>query len=134
MNCPHCQQILPDNYSAAYCPFCGDDFPGDFPIEQTPVRAQESKPRKKWKWWLAFHLVFFGSPVVALGTFFGGDDSGDFFIFLAVGWIVCSWLLIEIFRGKLLLQILSPMLVLATYLGFIFMCFLAFLIGIGMTC
>jgi len=57
MNCPHCQQVLPANYPAAYCPYCGDDFPKDFPIEQTAFRPSESIRRRKSEYGLAFWLL-----------------------------------------------------------------------------
>jgi len=49
MNCPRCEHILPDNYSAASCPFCGNDFPKGFPIDQTPVRPTAPSATKEWK-------------------------------------------------------------------------------------
>jgi hypothetical protein len=114
MNCPHCQQILPDNYSAGYCPFCGDDFPKDFHIEQTAVRQPEPKPIKKWKWWLAFWIVFLGSSFFACASIFMEDLVVPC---LSVGWLICSFLSVRIFRGKLRLQIILPLLLLAVFLA-----------------
>jgi hypothetical protein len=37
MNCPHCQQELPENYGAAWCPFCGKNWlPEAKPFQKLP--------------------------------------------------------------------------------------------------
>jgi hypothetical protein len=128
MNCPHCQEILPDNYSAAYCPFCGNDFPKDFPIEQTAVRPPEPKPIKKSKCWLAFWIVFFGSSFLALASLYVEDLVVPC---LSVGWLICSFLLVRIFRGKLPLQIILPLLLMAFFLALGWLLpMVAFIVGI----
>jgi hypothetical protein len=37
MNCPHCQKILPDDYPAEFCPFCGKDLS---PAEQPGTKIE----------------------------------------------------------------------------------------------
>jgi hypothetical protein len=124
MNCPHCQHFVPFDYQAASCPFCGHDFPTDFPAEQMSFRSLVSTSPKKWKYCLAFWLVFLGSPFLAYRFAIGGDGSDTrlfemrFFgaiIILLVGAIVCGWTLQNIFRGRLVLQVILGMLVMLVY-------------------
>jgi len=134
MNCPHCQHILPDNYSARYCPFCGNDFPKGFPIEPSVVRPTGPRPITKWKWWLAFWLVFVGSPCVSLRavrTALVSDAAAIVMLSsLAVGGIICSWLLSRIFRGRVSARILFMVLVWGSYLVLLFL--LIMVLGIAM--
>jgi hypothetical protein len=117
MKCPQCQQVLPADYPAKYCPYCGDDFPKDFPIEQTSLRAPEKAPSKKWKYWLVYWLVSFGSPLLALCE----RNEIELLGCLLVGWFVCGWALQKIFLGKLRRQILFAMLVPVVYAATIFL-------------
>ena len=124
MNCPHCQQILPFDYQAAYCPFCGNDFPKDFPIEQTAVRPPESTPSEKWMHTLAFWLVFFGSPVLGLIVGMMGMEWPRWLLFPLVGATISVYILARDFNkkfgGVFLGTVLITLAVLAVYVGVIF--------------
>lgn len=134
MNCPRCEHILPDNYSAPYCPNCGNDLPKGFPIEQTGVRPTGPSATKEWKWKLAFWLVFLGSPCGAVCVLRKNIFSNGAWLvalsFLAVGGIICGWLLSRIFRGRLGVQIRFTLLVWGAYLVLVFLLFI--LLGIAM--
>jgi hypothetical protein len=132
MNCPRCEHILQDNYSAASCPFCGNDLPKGFPIEQTWVRPTEPSATKERKWKLSFWLVFLGSPCGAVCVLRNIFSNGAWLLALsclAVGGIICGWLLSRIFRGRLGVQIRFTLLVLGAYLVLVFL--LLMLLGIA---
>jgi len=61
MNCPHCQQTLPADHSAANCPSCGAALPS----AQAAGGAPETSQPSKRIWWLTFAIAFLGSPVLA---------------------------------------------------------------------
>ena len=50
MNCPHCQRELPENYGAAYCPFCGQNLPPENQIAESS--AKKLAP-------IRFHVMIF---------------------------------------------------------------------------
>ena len=60
MNCPHCQQEIPANYSVEWCPWCGKD-----------LVVQESESSKPPVWpvrtnWFVFFAVFLAPPVLTM--------------------------------------------------------------------
>jgi hypothetical protein len=57
MTCPHCQKELPENYSALWCPFCGQNLSLDQPPKESP-------PIKFNRWLFLCALLF--PPVLTL--------------------------------------------------------------------
>lgn len=57
MNCPDCQQPLPENYSATHCPHCGKGLPSPGPPPPGAVR---------WNDWSVFFTVLFAPGVLSL--------------------------------------------------------------------
>jgi hypothetical protein len=43
MNCPHCQNELPENYCAAWCPFCREDL-------SSKAEPPQKSPLVKFNW------------------------------------------------------------------------------------
>jgi hypothetical protein len=43
MNCPHCQRKLPENYGAAWCPFCREDL-------SSKAEPPQKLPPLKFRW------------------------------------------------------------------------------------
>jgi hypothetical protein len=56
MNCPHCQQILTSDFSAANCPFCGKEMPQE---PRQEALLSQATPVK----WPKFFMVLFAPPV-----------------------------------------------------------------------
>jgi hypothetical protein len=76
MNCPHCQNVLPENYSASYCPKCGNqitpvvvvpDPAGSGPAPLTPFKVN----------WLLFWIVFLSPAILTCLTVFFGARTGE---------------------------------------------------------
>jgi hypothetical protein len=83
MNCPHCQKELPQNYSAAFCPFCGEaiEAKGEAPA------SSENPPRKRffWGWW--FLVVAIPAIVNFLLTaiFSNSDQAANLMVLATFG-------------------------------------------------
>ena len=59
MNCPHCNQPVPENYPASYCFHCGQSLP-----PASPDPASILPPVKiKWRW---FWLALLAPPVLTM--------------------------------------------------------------------
>lgn len=56
MNCPHCQEVLPPNGSADYCPACGEKLTGE---QSTLAIAEQRRPAN----WLLFFVVLFAPAI-----------------------------------------------------------------------
>jgi hypothetical protein len=56
MICPHCQKEMPENYGAAYCPYCGRDL---LPIQNSTAGLLKAK-------WLVFFAVLLAPAVLSL--------------------------------------------------------------------
>src|SRR5580692_3472523 len=52
MNCPHCQQCLPADFSLEVCPHCGKDLPGEH------LQGVKPTPRARVRWPLFFVVLF----------------------------------------------------------------------------
>src|SRR5580765_6010530 len=74
MNCPHCQKLLPDNYTASYCPHCGGEV--QQPTSPTPPGSPPLKPVKiKWP---IFFVVLLAPPVLtSMVAFVGKGQSNE---------------------------------------------------------
>ena len=64
MKCPHCQQTLPADYPAAYCPYCGNDFPAG----EWAIRTWRPLSLRELVWWLAFGCVFLAPLALAFAS------------------------------------------------------------------
>lgn len=89
MNCPHCQKILPENYPAEFCLFCGKDL-SPIKIQDANAEATSLAPVKFNA--AIFFLILLGPPVLTALTawlvhtpnesysaaigFFGGGAAG----------------------------------------------------------
>jgi hypothetical protein len=71
MNCPHCQQALPEKYNASYCPHCGGAVQ---PTE--PAIVETALKPVKIKWWV-FLAVLLGPPLLTLLVAFLGKGTRD---------------------------------------------------------
>jgi hypothetical protein len=58
MNCPHCQKDFPENYDAAWCPFCGKDL-------SMPEKEQKVQPTAYKINWLLFWLVLLAPAAIS---------------------------------------------------------------------
>jgi hypothetical protein len=72
MNCPSCQQILPENHAAGVCPHCGHDLASTNPA---PVTTEPPPFKIKWLW---FWLALITPPVLtALSALLTKHTSND---------------------------------------------------------
>ena len=111
MKCPHCQKELPENYGAAWCPFCGQNF---------SAHANSSLPPARLNWWVFFAILLAPGLLALLGALlkvealsvasplFGGPIAG----------IIC---------GILLARRIGRTLQARIGLGFLFVALLGFL-------
>ena len=90
MNCPHCQKDLPENYGAAWCPFCGKDLS----VPETNLPAFESR----WVSWPKFFIILFAP---AIGCFLAlAIDIGGLAVLLGlfgslVSGLICARMIME---------------------------------------
>lgn len=73
MNCPHCQKVLPANYGATYCPFCGMGIPvGESPL---PVNGP-SLATVRIHWSVFFAVLLAPALLTSISSFLGrGYDN-----------------------------------------------------------
>jgi hypothetical protein len=90
MNCPHCQEELPADYPAGWCPFCGKDL---F-VAGTDLPAFESR----WVSWPKFFIILFAP---AIGCFLALTiDIGGLAVLLGlfgslVSGLICARMIME---------------------------------------
>jgi hypothetical protein len=118
MNCPQCQEKLPDNYSAESCPTCGCNLPARPDAKVTGITARE-----KSVCWVIFWLAFFGSPILGLLTA-SADAAGGILFPPILGAIIAGFALARIFTSTIVTFILMGVLfsagVLVIYVAIIF--------------
>ncbi len=85
ITCPHCQKELPVNYSAAYCPFCGEMLP-DEKIPASPVQTlsfdeiAEQKERRRKALLATYSICLALLPSVIGLLMVKNKQHGDVFI------------------------------------------------------
>ena len=84
MNCPHCQQVLPDEFSEMTCPLCGKDLPRENPKRMLFFFAVMLAPPVCCFIALALNLGF-------LATLFGTAGS-------MVSGLICSWMVMSTYK------------------------------------
>lgn len=123
MNCPHCQNELPERDAAAWCPFCGRDMP---PSETDLVQPQ--LPPVKTNWLIFFFVllapVVFTILAVLLGANSGNASPGIAFFGGGTAGIVCGVML-----GRQLGKTGPTRVILGILFAFIMM-----VVCIGMSC
>ena len=92
MNCPHCQQTLPENYTASFCVNCGSAFPESVEVKQAVAPV-------KTNWWLFFGALL-GPPLLTLICAFVSSQHAGSAAAIVVGLfggmaggIVCGFML-----------------------------------------
>jgi hypothetical protein len=83
MNCPHCQKELPQNYSTAFCPFCGETIGA----KADALASSEISPRKRFFWgWLFLVLA---APAIVdfllVAIFSNFDQAANLMVLVALG-------------------------------------------------
>src|ERR1700759_4394447 len=78
MNCPHCQDPLPDNYPATFCPFCK----GDFPWRASHLPEALPPSQVSWLW---FWLAILGPPLLTMLSAFLFKLSSNDGVSVAIG-------------------------------------------------
>src|SRR5271169_3341166 len=71
MNCPSCQKELPADYAAAWCPFCGRDFPDS----RADLVQHELSPVKTN--WLIFFSVLLAPVLLTMLAVLSGAKNGN---------------------------------------------------------
>jgi|ERR1700722_881686 len=88
MNCPHCQQGLPADFSLEMCPHCGKDLPGEH------LRAETPAPLGRVRWPLFFAVLF--APAVC--SFIAMALNAGFWAVLSglsgslISGLACTWM------------------------------------------
>jgi hypothetical protein len=72
MNCPHCQQPLPEKYGASYCPHCG----GAVQPQDLLVAIPQLRPIKI-NYFLIFGALLFPPLLTMLVAFLGSGHSNE---------------------------------------------------------
>jgi len=90
MNCPHCQKELPKEYSAMWCPFCGQDL--------SPQKPPQDAPPFKINWWVFFVALLlppFLTLLTAMSNLSPNQSVSPFIALIGglVGGIVCGVML-----------------------------------------
>ena len=72
MNCPHCHEKIAPDYSAPWCPYCGQNF-------SAPPNDSQKSPPRRFGWfafWLILSIPAIANWVVPFGSFRGLDGLG----------------------------------------------------------
>lgn len=75
MNCPHCHQVLPEKYSATYCPHCGEGIAveeeSEAKVSTTPVAPI------KLRWPIFFGVLLAPALLTLLASFLGRSHANE---------------------------------------------------------
>ncbi len=74
MNCPHCHQVLPENYSATYCLHCGAAVTVE---ESVPKVSKPSVVPVRIRWPIFFGVLLGPALVTLLTSFLGSAHTND---------------------------------------------------------
>jgi hypothetical protein len=90
MNCPNCKEILPPDYSAAWCPFCGKNLA----VAKNDLDKKQSPPLKII-WWNFFAVLLAPALLTTLVALFKSPGATTFCV-------LCSSPMAGIIAGVLL--------------------------------
>jgi hypothetical protein len=74
MNCPYCQKVLPEKYSATYCPYCGEAIAIE---EKVPKINNPSVATIRIRWPIFFGVLLAPALVTLLTSFLGRDQANE---------------------------------------------------------
>jgi len=75
MVCPHCQQELPEKYSASYCFRCSGALQPQDPVYE--ARSRHSLPPFKLNWWIFFAVLLAAPLLTSLAAFLGKGQVNE---------------------------------------------------------
>ena len=95
MNCQHCQHVLPENYTASFCPNCGNGVSLEVPVDHRKPRVPV-----KTNWRIFFSALLGPALLTLLVALVGREQDGGSEVaglvgtyFSIAGGIVCGIIL-----------------------------------------